>query len=130
MLFESRNKFTTNQVEVIGRLIYVPMITNLMPKKTLIIGIIVLILIASYSICLLRTSQEKDNLEKTVSWDEAIDILNGREVREVFQSHNLSVTLTLKNSTVINTKEPVIDEILDELEKCGDPCSDIILSTQ
>jgi hypothetical protein len=101
-----------------------------MSKKTLIIITIVLVIFASISTYLITTNQQEDNYDRTISWNKAIDILNTGEVKEVFQSHNLNVTLTLKNGTIISTQEPAIDNIFEEIEKCGKPCNNIILSTE
>lgn len=65
-----------------------------------------------------------------VDWETAIEILNSGEVEMAAQLHNLTVTLTLKDGTVIRTVEPSIDAIFDEVEKCGQPCSGIALATE
>jgi len=65
-----------------------------------------------------------------VDWEESIRILNSGEVEFVSQTHNLDVYLVLKDRTAIKTKEPVIDLIFDEVEKCGEPCKDIELETE
>jgi len=46
-------------------------------------------------------------------------------VMSIFQSHHLDVALSLKNGTVMTTKEPTIDAIFHEIQKCGDPCHNI-----
>jgi hypothetical protein len=65
-----------------------------------------------------------------VDWETAIEILNSGEVEMAAQLHNLTVTLALKDGTVIRTVEPTIDAIFDEVEKCGQPCSGIALATE
>lgn len=65
-----------------------------------------------------------------VSWDEAVTILNEGRVREVGQSHSLTVWLTLTDGTRYVTKEPVIDEIGREMMRCGEPCKDILFWTE
>ena len=65
-----------------------------------------------------------------VDWEMAIEILNSGDVEMAAQLHNLTVTLTLKDGTVIRTVEPTIDAIFDEVEKCGEPCSGIALATE
>lgn len=62
------------------------------------------------------------NQESTVSWDEAVSILNSGQVQGIMQAHNLEVTFTLQNGKIIHTKEPSIDDIFDEIEKCGNQC--------
>ncbi len=68
--------------------------------------------------------------EREVTWDEAIEILNSGHVVQIAQSHSLDVQLTLDDGTNIRTTEPGIDDIFDEVTKCGDPCSTIILATE
>ena len=68
--------------------------------------------------------------DETVSWEEAIEILNSGEVVTVVQLHSLEVTLELSNGTRITTTEPQIDDIFDEVEKCGSPCRGIVLVTE
>lgn len=68
--------------------------------------------------------------DRTVTWEEAIEILNGGEVVAVFQLHSLEVTLELKDGSMITTMEPNIDDIFHEVEKCGSPCQGIMLATE
>ncbi|KAA3642348.1 MAG: hypothetical protein DWQ07_25275 [Chloroflexi bacterium] len=65
-----------------------------------------------------------------VSWDVAVEILNRGEVEQAFQLHSLEVTLYLKDGTEVRTKEPVIDAIFDEIDKCGAVCADVLLATE
>ena len=65
-----------------------------------------------------------------VDWETAVEILNSGDVEMAAQLHNLTVTLTLKDGTVIRTVEPTIDAIFEEVEKCGRPCSGIALATE
>lgn len=65
-----------------------------------------------------------------VDWETAIEILNSGEVEMVAQLHNLEVYLTLNDGTEIRTIEPAIDAIFHEVQKCGEPCSQIVLATE
>lgn len=65
-----------------------------------------------------------------VEWETAVEILHQGEVEQVVQLHSLAVTLILKDGCEIKTVEPVIDDIFNEVEKCGTPCSDMILATE
>ncbi|NIV35508.1 MAG: hypothetical protein GWN58_40470 [Anaerolineae bacterium] len=65
-----------------------------------------------------------------VDWETAVEILNSGDVEMAAQLHNLTVTLTLKDGTVIRTVEPIIDAIFEEVEKCGRPCNGIGLATE
>ena len=68
--------------------------------------------------------------DRTVSWVEAIEILNSGEVVGVYQLHSLEVTLELRNGSMITTREPNIDDIFREVERCGSPCQGIMLATE
>jgi hypothetical protein len=65
-----------------------------------------------------------------VPWEEAITVLQTGQVTRVIQTHQLYVSLWLKNGSVITTKEPTIDAISYELGKCGDPCKNIVFGTE
>jgi hypothetical protein len=65
-----------------------------------------------------------------VSWEEAITILQTGQVTRVIQTHQLYVSLWLKNGSVITTKEPNIYAISYEISKCGDPCKNIVFGTE
>jgi len=59
---------------------------------------------------------------ETVSWEQAIRILNAGDVMAVSQRHNLTVTLDMNDGTTLTTLEPHIDAIIQEVEKCGSAC--------
>ena len=65
-----------------------------------------------------------------VDWETAVEILYAGEVEVVTQLHSLDVTLTMKDGIEIHTVEPSIDAISQEVDKCGQPCSQIILVTE
>lgn len=67
---------------------------------------------------------------KDVSWEEAISILNSGKVTSIGQTHSREVTFTLINGSIVKTTEPKIDDIFDEVNKCGDPCKNIPLATE
>ena len=103
-----------------------------MLKRLLLIGVIIflIILVAASIYTIKKPDQKNDGVENTVSWNEAIRILNSGEVEQVLQTHSLEVTLILKDGTRIKTKEPNVDDILDEVEKCGSRCENIFLATE
>ena len=68
--------------------------------------------------------------EIRVQWKEAIEILSGKPVYGVTQLHDLTVYLYLSNGTSYITREPKIDAIYFEIEKCGKPCKDIVIETE
>jgi hypothetical protein len=65
-----------------------------------------------------------------VEWETAVEILNTGDVEMVTQFHSLDVLLTMKDGTKTKTVEPSIDDIFQEIEKCGQPCSDILIATE
>ena len=65
-----------------------------------------------------------------VDWETAVEILNTGEVEMVAQLHSLEVILTLKDGTEIRTVEPTIDAIFQEVQKCSQLCSQIVLGTE
>jgi hypothetical protein len=65
-----------------------------------------------------------------VEWDLAVEILNQGNVEQVTQLHSLEVTLILEDGCEIKTIEPSIDDIFDEVQKCGEECEGMILATE
>jgi hypothetical protein len=65
-----------------------------------------------------------------VSWAEALEFLNNGEVTLVAQSHDLEVSLVLKDGRTVTAVEPSIDAIFEAVEACGDACSNIVLMTE
>lgn len=65
-----------------------------------------------------------------VSWIQAVGMINNGEVVEVFQTHDLKITLTLKDGRTLHSIEPEIDMIFRIIENCGDPCKDIAVATE
>ncbi len=102
--------------------------------------IIVFIVIGSYFRCQQQPIIPKDPVTEgerreevkkiQMQWDEAVRILQSGQVQGAFQAHNLQVYLYLKDGSIVETKEPHIDDIYDEIAKCGDPCKDIIVATE
>jgi hypothetical protein len=65
-----------------------------------------------------------------VDWETAVEILNSGNVEMVVQTHSLDVTLVMKDGSAIHTVEPQIDAIFAEIERCGEPCGQIVLATE
>jgi hypothetical protein len=61
----------------------------------------------------------------SLSWEGAIAVLHTGQVTRIFQTHHLEVSIWLKNGTVMITREPNIDAIFHEIQKCGEPCKNI-----
>ncbi len=65
-----------------------------------------------------------------VDWEAAVEIIHSGQVEVIAQLHSLDVTLTMKDGSDIHTIEPFIDAVFQEVDKCGKPCSTIILATE
>jgi len=68
--------------------------------------------------------------DEEVPWDQAIEILNSGEAVSVMQLHSLEVSFVLENGCRIRTIEPRIDDIFEEVRKCGELCAMIPLGTE
>mgnify|MGYP005839310271 CR=1 FL=1 len=100
-----------------------------MKKEYLISGIVILAIILTVYFYLTMLPEEP-RVERNVSWDDAVTILNRGDVEQVFQTHDLQVILTLEDGTTLHTTEPEIDLIFEEVQKCGEACEDIVLATE
>ncbi len=63
-----------------------------------------------------------------VSWTQAMEIIMSGQVQQVAQAHSREVTVFLKDGQILDPIEPE-DEVfrLDAvIERCGEPCSDIV----
>jgi hypothetical protein len=65
-----------------------------------------------------------------VDWATAVEILNTGNVEVAVQAHSLDITLIMKGGSEIRTVEPAIDAIFDEVKKCGQPCSQVLVATE
>jgi len=65
-----------------------------------------------------------------VPWDEARALILAGEVEQVTQLHSLQVTLKTKDGRRLVTFEPHIDDVFDVVDKCGEPCAEMILATE
>ncbi len=66
----------------------------------------------------------------TITWEHAVAMVQNGEVASVMQNHQLMVILTLKDGRTLTTTEPAIDEIINIIRSCGDPCKDITIATE
>lgn len=67
---------------------------------------------------------------ESVSWEQARTLILSGQVAQIFQLHNLTVTLALKDGRVVTTREPAIDDVFAVVEDCGAPCADILIATE
>ena len=97
-------------------------------NKIVISVVLIAILLSA---CAVDTAQTTPTpLPDTIAWEDAVTLLQTGEVEQIVQLHNLSVTLYLKDGQRVETVEPVIDAIFDEVQQCGAPCSDIMMATE
>jgi hypothetical protein len=73
---------------------------------------------------------EPTPLPPQMEWEDAVSLLNTGEVMQVTQLHNKTVYLTLKDGQETMTVEPALDDIFDQIQKCGAPCSNIVLAME
>lgn len=66
---------------------------------------------------------------RSVSWEQAIRAIRENVVRSVIQGHDLSVRLNLKDGSILETVEPVIDEIAKAIAAC-EQCDSIQYLTE
>lgn len=76
------------------------------------------------------TSTNPTENEGDISWQEATSLIHSCEVDMAFQTHNLKVTLTLKDGTRVTTKEPEIDDVFKVVEEAQPTCGTIPLATE
>jgi hypothetical protein len=97
-------------------------------KKTLWIALLVLVLLTACSPGIQQNIPTP--LPDEVDWPTAVELLNSGKVEQVFQLHDLTVTLVFKDGQQVKTVEPTIDAVFDEVQRCGIPCSSILLATE
>jgi len=64
-----------------------------------------------------------------ITWDLAVKTINNGEVEQLTQTHNLEVTLVLKNGLTVRTTEPKIDDVFDVVRKCK-KCLGMVMATE
>ena len=96
-------------------------------KQFLWIAIFVTVLLAA---CSTAPQNTPTPLPEKVDWPTAVELLRTGKVEQVFQQHNLTVTLIFKDGQQVTTIEPTIDAIFKEVQSCGAPCSRIVLATE
>jgi inhibitor of cysteine peptidase len=65
-----------------------------------------------------------------LSWVDARQMILAGEVAQVTQLHSLQVTLIMRDGRRLVTYEPEIDDVIDVLESCGEPCSEVVFATE
>ena len=65
-----------------------------------------------------------------ILWNEAETIIMRGVVESVIQTHDLKVTLVLKDGRRLFTEEPEIDEVIKVIGLCGDLCANVRVATE
>ena len=60
-----------------------------------------------------------------ISWNIAVTVLLNGEVVKIAQLESLKVMLTLKDGRSLITYQPLENEVLNWIDKCGDPCKQV-----
>jgi|SRR2546425_378648 len=98
-------------------------------RKRFGILVLCLLIVAASAVAYFPLTRPPSN-RPSISWDGAIAVLHTGQVTRIFQTHHLEVSLWLKNGTVMITREPTIDAIFHEIQKCGEPCQSIEEATE
>lgn len=69
-------------------------------------------------------------VQEAVSWPEALDLLRSGQVVMAAQTHDLAVTLTLKDGTRRITREPALDAIFVAIAQYAPNAGDIVRVTE
>jgi hypothetical protein len=68
--------------------------------------------------------------ETMISWEEAQELIESGNVTAVTQLHSLEVRILLEDGSTVVTQEPAIDDVLDVIRECGQPCASIVFATE
>ena len=66
----------------------------------------------------------------SIEWVQVPGLLNFGLVTKVVQTHDLLVYFTLQDGRTLQAVEPEIDEIVRQIEACGEMCKDIRFATE
>lgn len=65
-----------------------------------------------------------------ITWDEAQELIESGTVTAVTQFHSLEVRILLEDGSTVVTRQPAIDNVLDFIRACGQPCGSIVFATE
>jgi len=71
-----------------------------------------------------------DFFDQNISWSKMIEIVKNNEVEWIFQAHDLTVEVKLKNWVTYVTKEKKIDDFINLKVICWEKCKDVTLATE
>ncbi|MFA7169567.1 MAG: hypothetical protein WC178_01805 [Candidatus Paceibacterota bacterium] len=72
----------------------------------------------------------RSEFELNVEWNMIKMAIEGCDVKQVFQSHDLSVSVLLTNGQVMKSTEPQIDDIIESAVATENKCGKILISTE
>lgn len=72
----------------------------------------------------------RSEFELNVDWDMIKMAIESCDAKQVFQAHDLSVSVTLKNEQVMNATEPEIDDIIYLAQEARAKCGEIMMATE
>jgi len=67
---------------------------------------------------------------ENISWEEAKEMVSYCQTKKIGQAHSLDVNVWLHDGTKLNSKEPVIDDIIKLAESVNDKCGTIQMMTE
>ncbi|PID83592.1 hypothetical protein CSB11_00425 [Candidatus Campbellbacteria bacterium] len=77
-------------------------------------------------------AQKNSSAKTEITWIKAVDLIknNPDQIQTIFQTHNLDISITMKDGQKFSTKESRIDEIFEIINQCGEKCKGISLATE
>ncbi len=67
---------------------------------------------------------------KELGWEDAVELLEECQVKEIVQAHSLDVALVLHDDSRVLTKEPEIDEVIKIADQYSDECGQPTIGTE
>lgn len=90
---------------------------------TIIIAFVAILVVGSIAVrSLLR--------DPFVPYDQAREMVLDGEVSGISQAHSKHAWIMTKDGRRYITKQPRLDDLLNVIEQCGEPCSDIDYGTE
>jgi hypothetical protein len=71
-----------------------------------------------------------EGVNNFLEWARVEELILGGKVARVYHTQTMNITLELKDGSMAVTIEPVLDEVIKVIERCGQACSDIELIEQ
>lgn len=65
-----------------------------------------------------------------IEWGQAEAIILNGAVAQITQTHDGAVILRLYDGVVFVSQQPQVDDVFKVIERCGDPCKDILVATE